>query len=145
MGFFGKLKFWGKKEDFDFGADLGKDPFGKDSGFGELGSNNFEMDSPSDKSFGSNNELGSDLSPQQSFEQPSFQRNQNRQQSFSQPQVIVQTPQPSAHEYAISKDIEVLSSKMDAMRAGLESMNQRLMNIERIIVGEERRPPNFGW
>ncbi|HLD07334.1 MAG TPA: hypothetical protein VJC16_07445 [Candidatus Nanoarchaeia archaeon] len=39
--------------------------------------------------------------------------------------------------YAVAKDIEVVSSKLDALRAGLESINQRLAHLERIAEGEQ--------
>ncbi|MBI4149654.1 hypothetical protein HY491_04350 [Candidatus Woesearchaeota archaeon] len=39
--------------------------------------------------------------------------------------------------YAVGKDIEIISSKLDALRAGLESINQRLAHIERIAEGEQ--------
>lgn len=44
--------------------------------------------------------------------------------------------QQSDSDYMISKNIEVLSSKMDAIRAAIESINQRLANIERIAQSE---------
>ncbi|MBT3406180.1 hypothetical protein HN419_03345 [Candidatus Woesearchaeota archaeon] len=33
-------------------------------------------------------------------------------------------------DYMVSKDIEVISSKLDALKAAIDSMNQRLINIE---------------
>lgn len=43
-------------------------------------------------------------------------------------------PQPMAPP--ISKDIELISAKLDALKASLDTLNQRLANIERIARGE---------
>ena len=40
-------------------------------------------------------------------------------------------------DYINSKNLEVISSKLDALRASLESINQRLANIEAIARGEQ--------
>ena len=40
--------------------------------------------------------------------------------------------------YMLKKDIEIISSKLDALKAGIESINQRLMNIERIAIAEQQ-------
>jgi len=36
-----------------------------------------------------------------------------------------------------SKNLEIISSKLDALRASIESLNQRLANLEAIARGEE--------
>lgn len=41
--------------------------------------------------------------------------------------------------YSLRKEMEVLSSKMDAIRSSLESMNQRLINIERMAMHEQEK------
>jgi len=51
----------------------------------------------------------------------------------------------SSHEaYLINKNVELISSKLDAIRATMESMNMRLNNIERVALGEEDKR-NRGW
>lgn len=57
---------------------------------------------------------------QQSPQMESFQSNQAYQQS-----------------YATGKEIEVVSAKLDAIRAALETLNQRLAAIERYIQTEQ--------
>jgi hypothetical protein len=57
---------------------------------------------------------------QQSPQMESFQSNQAYQQS-----------------YAAGKEIEVVSAKLDAIRAALETLNQRLASIERYIQTEQ--------
>ena len=128
MGFFDKLTFWKKKDDLDdLGKDLGLDKeLGLDIGAGpspDLG-------------------MGLDTGPQaaqQPFQKyPSFQQPSLQQQSFQpsfQPQPAFQ--QPSYQGDIASKNLEVISSKLDALRATMESINQRLANIEAIARGEQ--------
>ena len=42
-----------------------------------------------------------------------------------------------------SKNIEVISSKIDALRANLESINQRLANLEAIARGEQDKRKRY--
>jgi hypothetical protein len=116
MGFFSKLAFWKKKDDLDIGKDLGID---KDLGL--------------DISQGPSPDLGMGIETQQPFQKyPSFQQ-QSFQPAFQQP--VYQ--QPSFPNDMTSKNLEVISSKLDALRASLESINQRLANIEAIARGEQ--------
>ena len=123
MGFFNKLAFWKKKDDLD---SLGKD-FGIDKELGlDLGA-------------GPSPELGMGIEPAQ--QQP-YQKYPSFQQSGFQPQPSFQSQafqQPSYQNdnYIASKNLEVISSKLDALRASLESINQRLANIEAIARGEQ--------
>ena len=116
MGLLGKLAFWKRKDDFgDIGKDLGID---KDIG----------LDGPSP-------DLGLSM-PQQQDPQayqryPSFQPNQNFQPAYQAPL--------SDSNVIITKNLEVLSSKLDALKATLDSMNQRIANIEAIARGEEQQ------
>lgn len=43
----------------------------------------------------------------------------------------------SDDNYIVSKNLEVISSKIDALRAAIESLNQRVKNIERIAMREQ--------
>ena len=128
MAFFDKLAFWKRKDDFgDLGKDLGMD---KDMGMG--------MDA------GPSPDLGMGLEASQPQQQP-FQKYPSVQQSSFQPsfqpQPAYQVP-PSQQSYQSdsyinSKNLEVISSKLDALRATMESINQRLANIEAIARGEQ--------
>ena len=123
MGIFGKLAFWKKKDDLDnLGKDLGLDK--------ELGL---------DLGAGPSPDLGMGIEPAQ--QQP-YQKYPSFQQSGFQPQPSFQSQafqQPSyqSDSYIASKNLEVISSKLDALRASLESINQRLANIEAIARGEQ--------
>ena len=122
MGFFNKLAFWKKRDDLDnLGKELGLD---KDLGL-DLG--------------GPSPDLGMGIEPSQ--QQP-YQKYPSLQQSGFQPQPSFQSQafqQPSYQNdnYIASKNLEVISSKLDALRASLESVNQRLANIEAIARGEQ--------
>ena len=123
MAFLSKLAFWKKKDDIeDLGKDLG---LGKELGL-DIGT-------------GPSPDLGMGLEQQQ--QQP-YQKYPSFQQSSFQPQPSFQSQafqQPSYQNdnYIASKNLEVISSKLDALRASLESINQRLANIEAIARGEQ--------
>jgi hypothetical protein len=127
MAFFDKLAFWKKKDDLgDLGRDLGLD---KD----------FGMDTGPSPDLG----MGLETPPQQqpfqkypSFQQNNFQAGLQQQPSF-QPQPPFQQPSLQGDSYINSKNLEVISSKLDALRASLESISQRLANIEAIARGEQ--------
>lgn len=126
MGIFGKLAFWKKKDDLGLDKDFGKD-LGIDKDFGM------------DMGQGPSPDLGMDLGQQPmqkypSFQQSSFQPNFPSQPSF-QPQ---QSFQPSSNDsYIASKNLEVISSKLDALKASLDNVSQRLASIEAIARGEQ--------
>ena len=154
MGIFGKLTFWKKKEDLDdFGKEFSKEmPLGGDftpnsQSFGDswnapldqqpfnpsappsfgqnsFGQSSFGQSSPAQSPFGAQ---PSQPSSQQSFSSPSFS-----QPSYS-------PSPPSGPDYINSKSLEVISSKLDALRAAIDSMNARLANIERIAGQEEEQ------
>lgn len=125
MGFFDKLTFWKKKDEF---GDLGKD-FGKD-----LGLDTNQSPSP---------DLGMGLEPlpsQQPFQKyPSFPPQQNFQApNFQSPPSFQQAYPPASNDsYIASKNLEVISSKLDALKASIDSLNQRVANIEAIARGEQ--------
>ncbi|MBW2993782.1 hypothetical protein KY317_04370 [Candidatus Woesearchaeota archaeon] len=58
------------------------------------------------------------------------------QPSGMRPMMQQQFPQQMASPVSISKDFELLSAKLDALKALLENINQRLQNLERIAQGE---------
>ncbi|HLD43331.1 MAG TPA: hypothetical protein VJB08_05095 [Candidatus Nanoarchaeia archaeon] len=50
----------------------------------------------------------------------------------------------SDSSFILAKDIEILSSKLDALRAGIESINQRLANLER-MAGADNQQRKYQW
>lgn len=144
MAILDKLMFWKKKDEF---ADMGlgdKDnlAFGDDFGAGlqnpgmpktpGMPGSQFGLSQPQ-QGFGQDNYgQGADQgygrypqSPAFSNPQPSFSP------QFSQPRY--DNPQGDIN----SKNLEIISSKLDALRASIESLSQRLANIEAIARGEE--------
>ena len=61
--------------------------------------------------------------------------------SFGQP---AYTPQPSGGQ---NVDLQVISAKLDAIRATLDSLNQRIASIERIAYGEheQQQKGKYQW
>ena len=154
MGVFSKLAFWKKKDDFsDLGLgkdfDLGKDDFGMKggdmgmgkgtdlgAGFGDspdtLGMSDFDNKKSQDFSLDAQRTPGAGM--QQGFQQ------QAAQQQYPQPQYQYAQPNAMQQDTLTSKNIEILSYKIDTLRVSLESINQRLANIERIASGQEEEP-----
>jgi len=121
MGFFSKLAFWKKKDEFESmglgekAIGLGQNPAAHDLGLGPTPG-------------GIEGGYGLPTQPQQ----PSFQQAPPQPQ-FQQPI----SPQPAG--VGAEKDLEVISSKLDALRVYLDSINQRLANLEAIARGEEEQ------
>ena len=152
MGFLDKVMFW-KKGDDDF-SDLGAGDknnlaFGDDFGAGmqtpgtppsPFGSS---QANPSQSAYGSQGFGQSNFGqqpPEQSFgrypQSPAFSNPQPPPQSFA-PQYPSQPRYDNPQDDLNSKNLEIISSKLDALRAAVESLSQRLANIEAIARGEE--------
>jgi hypothetical protein len=118
MSVLGKLMFWKKKDEF---SDLGSE---KDLAFGD--------------NFGNGNQ---NLGLQSSFDQGMPQSPMPQQQPSFTPPSFQSPPQMPRYESPPqdmnSKNLEIISSKLDALRASMESINQRLANIEALARGEE--------
>ena len=141
MGILDKVMFWKKKDEFADAGLGGKDnlAFGDDFGQGGFPGQNAAPGAGLGSDVGGRN-FGSysqqypqpqGFPQQQSFsQQPSFPQ----QPSFSQPY-----PQPgfNPQQEVESKNLEIISSKLDALRASIESLNQRLANLEAIARGDE--------
>jgi len=152
MGVFDKLKFWEKKGD-DF-SDIDSIPGLDDKAGGKddlgLGSPDRDLGMPSDsmgmaddtmrhdagRSLSDPRQIGSEQGPSDSF---GFNQQQQQRPMPSFSQQYSPSPQPSQHEYIITKEIEVISSKLDALQAGIESVNQRLASVERALYGDRNK------
>src|SRR3989338_519072 len=100
MGFFSKLAFWKKKDDLDdFGKDLGIDK--------ELGMDFGASPSP---------DLGMNIEPSPQTQQPYQKYPSFQQQPSFQAQPSFQQPSFNNDSYIASKNLEVISSKLDALR-----------------------------
>jgi hypothetical protein len=123
MGILGKLMFWkkrdefsdiglGEKENLAFGDEFGSNQQMQGYNQGSLGQQYPNQSYPT-QGMGSDISAGQPSRFQQHFQPPRPQQDMN------------------------SKDLEIISSKIDAMRAVLENINQRLANLEAIAKGEE--------
>ena len=137
MGLLGKLMFWKRKDEFEnIGLGDKGAPLGMDLGLGS--------------DFGAGADTGADLSQGYGM-QPSPGTPRMRQPSFQQPQFQPSFPSPNfnqqmqGQDYVTSKNLEVISSKLDALRAALDSINQRLANLEAIARGEEEQRYKRRW
>ncbi len=143
MAFWSKLKFWGSKE-----PNIGKYPDippmpGDPGPFPDLNLQSFGINpgQGAQNAQSMNANVGQNFNPYQypTFE-PVPQNNTPRNVTFPGSSMT----QP---EFIGSKDMnmEVVSAKLDALRASLESINQRLANLERIAYGEleQKRGPRW--
>lgn len=131
MGIFSKLAFWKRKDDFaDLG--MGKEPADLNLG-ADLGLPDMQQPQPTYRQpWQQPPPLQQPMQSYQSY-QPTSPPGFQAQSSFSAPQFS--TPQQDI----TSKNIELISSKLDALKAYLDNISQRLANLERIASGEEER------
>jgi hypothetical protein len=149
MGFFDKIMFWKKKE-LDFPEVGANENFGSGSGFKEFGiSEGLGSRGDSTAGLGGTSDLNIGNEPSTFPQQPNFPQNIVPPQGTpppSQPSFQQQGfGQQNDQSYTISKELEILSSKLDALRAGIESINQRLANLERIASGEQEEHKRYRW
>ena len=117
MSLMDKVKFW-KGDDLDFDAEL--PPL-------EMDHNNLGVDPSSDP-------LGQGLQPKP-LTMDDFREEQPRPGSGFQ--------QPMQHPQSNNKDFELLSSKLDAIKAQLDSISQRLITLERVSQPEPKKEKAF--
>jgi hypothetical protein len=148
MGVLGKLMFWKKEPrlDIDTGIDTSFPPV-PSPGFGQ-------------PSFGAPR-LGDPGLDNQSFGSPSYGQSQPglgldtppfpSQPGYDQPKILSETSpgfSPNVQRDTYDKNLEIVSMKLDNIKAAIENMNQRLINIERIAMDsmredQQRRRPNW--
>ncbi|MBS1266894.1 MAG: hypothetical protein MAG795_00863 [Candidatus Woesearchaeota archaeon] len=152
--FMDKVMFWKKKDDFALpepsgssmpNQDLGLD---QDMGLGMPGDQNLSQQGLGQQR---NQNLGlgqqtSQASVQQANPMKAHSQFQTSMpRSSPAPQQQPQYNQRNTDTYTISKEIEVISSKLDALRAEIENINQKLSNLERYMgnrrVETNRMPP----
>ena len=130
MSIFGKLAFWKKEDDFNFDDVASKD----------MGNDMFKGDNLGLKEQPLTQEKDPFAIPTEK-EQPSFypppEQTSGIQQLQEQNQQTMQ-PQQRATTGVSARDVDLLSSKLDTIKALLNSMDQRLANLERSS-GVERK------
>lgn len=146
MAFLGKLKFWKKNDDFNFGDDLGKDKMGlgndlglsKDStGLGQGLDTNFglgnEQSFPQDNSMNQQTSQQKWQQPQQSFGKQDYDPFNDSMQHGQQGYTVVKPVHNENNNYNKDKEMEIVSLKLDSLRVSIDSLNQRLANIEQML------------
>ncbi|MBI3036922.1 hypothetical protein HYY73_04190 [Candidatus Woesearchaeota archaeon] len=153
MGFFnlGKLLPWKRKDELGLGPDLGLGGMGavegQGMGLGGLGGGGYGSPQGS--------------MPSMPFDQPMQpmpglgglggipQYPQAQPQPFGASQVpqmeAFQRNQAYERSYSPGKDFEIVSAKLDALKAALDSINQRLALIERYFQVEQDLKRKGGW
>ena len=129
MGFLGKLAFWKREDDFNFDDIASKD----------MGHDMFKEDN-----------LGLKEQPLVQEKDPFAMPTETEQPSFSAPaestsgiqQLQEQNQQMRNQQRATTgisaRDVDLLSSKLDTIKALLNSMDQRIANLERAS-GNQRK------
>ena len=135
MSILDKIMFWKKGDEF------------KDVGLGDKDNLAFgnEFGAAHGTGLGPSPGLGTETRTGQGFPQqpspgyPTPGPSQPSMPSYpSQPQFQQQPPSYANPQQDLqSKNLEVISSKLDALRASIENLNQRLANLEAIARGEE--------
>ena len=115
MGMFSKLKFWKKEDDFDFDS---------------LASKEMAKDFPP---IGTPPPVTSERSP--------FDELDRRSDPFSsQPEEISPSLVPQAtRDLGSKRDMELMNSKLDTIKALLQSLDQRLANLEKGPGSQDRK------
>lgn len=120
MSLLGKLKFWHKEEDFDFDSLADKE-------MGKMPPTDFGTDQASsgtdEKSFFPSEPEAEPLSS------PRFQSSPSRSSppSFTSPQ-------------SANRDLELINSKLDTLKAILNSMDQRIAHLEQNSGADKKQP-----
>ncbi len=130
MAFLDKLMFWKKSDDFsDFDNQFNPGSFQNNN----LGMPNMNPGLPANTP-----PQGNEYNFDNNIQNP-FSQQQSAPPGFQTTPMMPQAPQQPHQD--ISKDIELLSYKLDTIKAALEVINQRIANLERIASGERKR----GW
>ena len=146
MAFWGKLKFWGNKEpEFGKYPDMPQMP-GEPGPFPDLNLQSFGMNpgQGAQGAQGMNANIGQDFR-NYANQYPTFEpvQQQSIPRNVSFPGSSMQQP-----EFVGSKDMnmEVISAQLDALRASLDSIHERLANLERVAYGDyeqQKRGPSW--
>jgi hypothetical protein len=101
----------------------------------------------SESSFDPTKDFGSFSNPNDFGSQSSMQQQGYHDQL--QPSVNLSTQQFAPSQPVggsdLQKDMQIISLKLDAIKAELDSMNQRIKNIENIAQKEQQQTPQKKW
>ena len=141
MGLMDKLKFW-KKDDFnDFDTDnisnQANQPIDSTSDNLGLEGNDPSLDNP-DQQLGLGQDQNLDLPPD---EYTDMQTDKKSSMSVpkSEKQMMDQNSGATMQSNDSRRDLELISSKLDTIKAELDSINQRVMKIEKIAEAKQSK------
>lgn len=144
MSVLGKLMFWKKSDGV---SDLGKDLNSPGDNFGMPSNNDpFGMQGDSFNSMQQSMNPGMDQmsqNPMMPSQSPMPPQNDFGQQSFSaspdSPRFAQAQPQQGYNQsnQMEEKNMEIISSKLDALKISIDSLNQRLANLEAMARKDE--------
>ena len=127
MSFMDKLLFWKKEEEIPLTPNLGE-----------------KHDLPGEHKFPEEPSIGG-ITPEGTYVKPIEENPISGfdHSNFQKPEIKIEETKTGFGEnpdiYRISKEIEVLSSKIDAIKAGIDSITQRLAHIEKGFDKEHER------
>jgi len=133
MGVFDKIKFWKKEDEFDF-----------DKLAGESSSSLPDESRPMQDDLG----LGeSELSKEP--EMPGMPKTEPSASPFDQPKpepAQQQAPTGNVQDYSLpNRELELINSKLDTIKAILRSLDQRTANLEKVAGVEQEKEKNRLW
>jgi hypothetical protein len=140
LSIFSKLAFWKKGESSNDEFGLGNDPmmnFGDNMGNSQFNSG-FQQQPKVPKAFEEEvDPTGGSYST--NFAPKNYAEAKRPADDFFQPQKPFSVATSSSDSsYHAAKDFEIVSSKLDALRAAIESINQRLINVEDLLRREKK-------
>lgn len=131
MGFFDNFKSK-KKDDFGFNPNsggIGEPPIDSHSTIDSMGESNIftSPNSQSDSNYGESQPLDPRMSMPLG-ESMNSRQNPIQHSSF-----------PNNNQNPLKQDFELISSKLDYLKASIEAVNQRLANLEHLVRQEQER------
>ena len=153
MGILDKLTFWKKKETNDFNdsfnndsfSDISNDPF---KNFQQKGNGLNNMDNPYSKNLDYDDDFSQNLNLKKPYDPEDHSTNDdnfNMTKPFEMKEKPM-VPQQQNNGDLLNKNIEIISSKLDTLKAELDSMNQRLIGIEAASRKNEKEPTRrYQW
>ena len=121
MSLFSKLAFWKKDDDLNFDNLADK----------ELNQGTAEGGMPVHDNLG--------LEEKSPFGDPPTELNQANEPFSPQRSAEVPPQQPTQQLTSGNRDLELISSKLDTIKAILGSLDQRIANLEKLSVGENKK------
>ena len=143
MSIFGKLAFWKKKDD-SLGQDLGFGGSQPGEGFDENLGLGGDIGKGPDLGLGQEGQepggFGEGFHEPSTLKQPFLSKDYVPQRGMRETPINVPGAMSGKQgDMGANRDFELVSSKIDAIRAEIQTINQRLANIERMVENQSER------